>query len=468
MDLLVVSLALIVQITLLSICLSRYGFAPLPTLALVYIVVAQICLMLVRYEVVDYPFLDYYTRGGYTTYFVNVTLIMLSASVAIFAQFFKDIRAGRSSRMAMPHLDLRRIEPIISAANFGFGIFCLGFLGVMALVLDWSIVWFNTIYLLMTRPNEVVTVGRLGALLSLMPFIGILAAVFAAINVSMERKLPALFFGVVGLMISTYYVAAHQRVAILPPAAFFVVLAVAGQQRHLFLKLFSIAFTLFALTSALTGRGSRAHGLSTLPNVFTNIADANFFDLATGLVLNMTEGIFVLAESLVQDPTYATIYKVLSFSPLPSSIDKFQAANDLYQVRITQYVPLSGYSEAYFFGFAYISFLILFFFLAIRIYKKLLPKNQYVALACGLLILLAFVQLFAYPLRNGLKALWIATIVGSAALFYYRNHRPHQAKILPGLRAQGSAPVLGRARPVRSGTLTPAEERALHLVRRPR
>ncbi|MBZ9937884.1 hypothetical protein LB518_16410 [Mesorhizobium sp. BR1-1-16] len=469
METAVVMVLLAIQIAYISLSVSRFGFAPFPTLAVVYLFVAQISLIAVKWEILEYPFLQYYTRGGYITYFMPVISVYFAISSAVMAIFAKDMRTHQSTKFAAQQIDVRQIDRLLPAVNFGFGVFMVIYVFIMVLILDWSIVWSNSVYLLMTRPNDVVTVSGVGFLLSLMPFAAILAAVLAAINISLSRTAWGIFFGVVALMGTFYYIGAHQRVALLPPVAFFVVLSVVGRRTHLFLRSLSAVLAVFSLTSALAGRGSGTHGISTIFDAFVRAVGSDLLDTASSLMLNLTEGIFVVAESLVGEPVYPLLYKILSFSPLPSVIDNFQSISRVSQVRITRYVPYSGYVELYNFGIVFLLAFVLFFWISIRIYKNVLKRNQYIGLACGFLILLGLIQLFAYPLRNGLKPLWIADIVGVGALLYYRGRKtaePQQATLDPGLqRALVRRDVPLPTRPLPAGPLS-AAHRGASLPRR--
>lgn len=441
MDSVLVSFALIVQIACLALALSRYGFAPFPTLALVYLTMSQISLVLVVNEIWEYPFLQYYTRGGYIDYFARVIFIYTGVSIAIMLFFAREIASGKSQKIRLPKIDLMILQKRIGPFNAGFGAFVVIYLFVLSMLLDWSIVWSNSTYLLMTRPVAVITVKGAGFVLSILPFVGILCAVVSAINLSIGRKAPAIGFLFIALLVTLYYIAAHQRVALLPSVAFFVVLSVVGQKPYYLLRGMAGALAVISQASALSGRGSGSHGIVSIPDAFTGIAQADLGGLLSGLMLNVTEGIFVLSEAFTRSPTYPFIYKILSFSPFPSAIDNFATVNVLYQQRLTRYVPLSGLAEAYFFGPAFLAALIVMFWIGLTIYRKVIRRNQYIGLAVGLLLVLATVTIFAYPLRNALKPYWISVVIGSAALVYFRRHPEKRA---PALDHQLQSALAGR------------------------
>ncbi len=450
----IVLIALVIQVASIIVAATRYGFSPFPTLAVIYLTLAQMSLLLVSTGVWDYPFLQVYTRGGYQDYFLRTILIYSFISLAIMAAFAGEIASGKSQKLKLPKVDLSRIARAMGTFNLGFAVFVVCYFAILSLVLDWSIVWANSIYLLMTRPQAVITVKGLGLLLSLLPFVGIVAGVVAAINISVKKPGAAILFAVVALMITLYYIGAHQRVALLPSVAFFVVLSVVGQKRHLFLRGGAGVLAVVSQASALSGRNSGSHGLSSIPDAFTGIAQADILDLLSGLIMNVTEGIFVLAEGFTRSPEWPMIYKVLSFSPLPSAIDGFADVNFTYQQRLTRYVPLSGWSEAYFFGPFFLAALIVLFWGGLMIYRKVLKRNQYIGLAVGLLLLLAIIMIFAYPLRNAFKPYWLSVIIGSVALLYYRN-KPIKRPAAVDRSVQMALAGPGRLRPARPALQRP-------------
>jgi len=426
--------AVAVEVVLIIIAFRRFGFAPLPGLALVYFLVAQISLMLVYHGIAFNAFLESYSRGGIYTYYFETMMLYFAASLLVVLSFWKGMVGSGAQRIGAIHVDIARFATVMPMINVSVGALTAIVLATFATVADWGMIWSNDTYLSMTRA-DVITVPSFAILPNLMPLFGIVAAVLGAINLAMRRPLPAIYFNFVWVAISIYFLASHQRVAIVPPAAMVVVLSIVSTGSHPIAKILTITYTVFAYAIALTGRGSAAHhGLSSLFEASEQFAGLGIFDLATKLLLNGTEGAFVVAEGFARDASYPPIYEILSFSPLPSFIDKFSEINRLYQVRLSPYAPFSGITEAYFFGPAYLVALIALYLGAFWIYRRVTERNRYLGLAIGLLVLLATIQVFAYPLRNSLKPLWVGVIIGAAALVYLPRPRVVQ-QISPQLRA---------------------------------
>jgi hypothetical protein len=434
--------AVAVEVVLIIIALRRFGFAPLPGLALIYFLVAQISLTLVYNDLAFNAFMESYSRGGVYTYYFQTMMLYFAASILMAASFWKGMFRSGAQRVGSIHVDITRFAKVMPMINAAVGALTGIVLIVFAMVADWEMIWSNYTYLSMTRA-DVITVPSFAILPNLLPLFAIVTAVLGAINLAMRRPIPAIFFNVIWVAISLYFLASHQRVAIVPPAAMVVVLSIVSTGSHPIAKILTITYTVLAYAVALTGRGRTAHhGLSSLFEVSDQFSGFGLFDLATKLLLNVSEGAFVVAEGFARAASYPPIYKILSFSPLPSFIDKFSEINRLYQVRLSPYAPFSGITEAYFFGPAYLTALIVIYLGAFWIYRRVTERNRYLGLAIGLLVLLATVQVFAYPLRNSLKPLWMGVVIGVVALVYLPKPKAVQ-QISPQLRAT----LMGGANP---------------------
>ncbi len=424
----------VVEIALLIRAYQKFGFAPLPTLVMVYFILAQVSLTLVTNDLAIYEFAMTFSRGGIYRYYLQTILLYFSAFMIVTASFASGMFGSHSQKIGSIHFDIEKISAFIPLANVIVGTFAVLFLTLFAIVADWSVIVSNYTYLMMTG-DAVLTVGGFSLMPKVMPMLGILFGVMSAINLAARRHLASLFFFVIWLMISIYYVASHQRVALLPAVAFVVVLSVLSRRPYILLKVVVIFYAMFAQAAALAGRGGATHhGLSSLFEISENFGDTGIVEIVTKLLLNITEGVFVVAEGFARNADYPAIYKILSFSPLPSFIDKFSAINRLYQERLSVYAPFSGITEAYFFGPIFMGILVGVYVGAFWVYRKVLERNNYLGLAVGLLIVLSVTQLFSYPLRNSLKPAWMAIGIGLIGMFYIPKPKP-TASIDPAFRA---------------------------------
>jgi hypothetical protein len=129
-------------------------------------------------------------------------------------------------------------------------------------------------------------------------------------------------------------------------------------------------------------------------------------------IYNFFTGGFVMAEAFQRvNLYYPPIYKLLSFSPLPSIIDGFSEVRH-YQHRLFIYGPFSSFAEAYHFGWTY--FLVFFLILAIVLYQttKMWRENPNIV---SFVLLTPFYYsvflMFSYPIRSVFRWLILALLV---------------------------------------------------------
>jgi hypothetical protein len=150
----------------------------------------------------------------------------------------------------------------------------------------------------------------------------------------------------------------------------------------------------------------------------TNLTGFSTFELLfINSIANIFGGVIVFAHTLTLSPaTYPSLYKFLSFSPLPSIIDNFSSIRDA-QVRINKYGPYNSIAEAYWFGANY--FLAFFAFVATCVFyiekfwwkAKNLNFGTYKAYSAFIFLTFSFFMINQYPLRNSLRWLFLSFLI---------------------------------------------------------
>jgi hypothetical protein len=202
---------------------------------------------------------------------------------------------------------------------------------------------------------------------------------------------------------------------------------------------------LLAFSIAIETRGQSVFGLSCLGG---NIAEGiiNLPANAASLIFNALWGVYLLfcisSSSLPHD--YSLQYKILSFSPLPSIVDRFDTILPLEQIRLASYIPYSAFGEAIVFGPAWVLLLLCLllavftvmdlFFLQCSFATPPRREEQTVSLLIPLLPLAMASQ---YPIRNCMRLFYILLAVGTAMILIRRGRAP-------AFRARDTRPIRNR------------------------
>lgn len=436
----VLIIVLLAEVLAVMFTVRRFRFLPSPSLILIWIVLGQVVLWLARERVINYSFLLTYARGGVFNHFYAAeyfySLLFFFFFVCHFGLGRNIERDGRGRLMIS-----RKALMIINLLSLCIVVFCLGSL---SLLIDWSIAWQNSQYLSMTNRDIIISNPLWRGLIGVLMPVGIISATLSATNLVQRSFFWSIIFAMAAACPVFYFLASHSRVAAVPLVVFVIVinLASTGSRKILSVVLSLIAFA--TIISAITGREAGVHGISTIPNILSNIAGSRSSIVDT-IVPNVFEGAFVLAEGLTLNPEYPTIFKVLSLAPTPSIIDGFDQIRDIYQVRLSKYAPLSGYAEAYLFGIPYMIFAGIIVFISVRLTFKIVNTNRTLFLLCNTFLFIGFYITNAYPLRNGLKSFWMAdAIVIGFILWRSVSIQQTFSKLSKGNRQRRDSSIAGR------------------------
>lgn len=290
-----------------------------------------------------------------------------------------------------------------------------------AFAIDQSIAWYNTRYLLIGTSAGLAVQNTLTTLIhSGAQTLGIVALFGFSMSLFTGRRLMTLGF----LPVVAWYVLVALATSSRNAAIFaFIPALVAAVVLHRWrwpVALSFVGLALIFLLMALVGRNMGRFGFSMIGDYFV-AAVQTAPDRGLQLLANLTQGIFVTNDGFLLNPQHQDLYKVLSFSPLPSFIDGFDDIRRIMEIRLHYYVPMSAITEVIAFGPSYAAAAALTFMLLVRLCIVAAKRRMF---ALSLLMsgwtFLIFVQATAYPLRNVYRQGLIAIAVLVAVLYLVR------------------------------------------------
>jgi hypothetical protein len=285
---------------------------------------------------------------------------------------------------------------------------------VHAAVLDWNLYWHTTVYTVQTS-SELMGITFFPAVYyhKFMPIVAIIACVLLFYLISEGKAALSILALFVFLYCWIYQLTAHSRWAaaslLLGVSAYAMI---HEKNRRLYL-LSTLPLGALALIYVRIGRQSGNHGLSTIWSNFGNFDMALLPQYFVGGTYNVLQGIFTTAASFASRfADYPEIYKLLSFSPLPSSLDQFDYFHALYEVRVSSTIPLSAWVEAARFGYLFQAILLGTVFGVMKLNTKLLGLNRSVVSSTASFIILALVIfLGSYEVRNVYRFLIVVALI---------------------------------------------------------
>jgi hypothetical protein len=305
------------------------------------------------------------------------------------------------------------------------------------LVVNWKHVWLNHTYLLM-NDHRVLSIDTAGTrfLMAIFPFIGFLVFALFAVYAAGRQKYISLALFPLALFDYAYQAGAHSRKAVMYLLVFAIISLLLKRRKSIFIvTLFAAAFT---LAFCLGGRSYGDEGLSTFAETGPILATYAKINPADGF-LNIFEGAFVTTELFSTHHESATIYKLLSFSPLPSFIDGFAQIRAANLHKLGRYSPPSAVYEAWSFGIGYVLLLLLPQVIGGRLAVNLIGRGSSpIAVAANLLMALASYVQFTYPVRTVYRYFVIALFVALLGTFANR------LQVLPERKLDGRPPGRGR------------------------
>ncbi|WP_139062224.1 hypothetical protein [Ochrovirga pacifica] len=161
--------------------------------------------------------------------------------------------------------------------------------------------------------------------------------------------------------------------------------------------------------SALQGRQKYQQGISQIPRNISLIQSTGMDEIKF-YARNIFGGAWVFSEAKDMNGDYPEKYKVLSFSPFPSSIDNFSSYLK-YQNRISVFEPYSANVEVYHFGGGYILLYFLILLIGLSLLNKTIKENRFIGYLMALPAYLFFIAYQQYPLRSNFRYFFISIIL---------------------------------------------------------
>lgn len=302
----------------------------------------------------------------------------------------------------------------------------LAICGVLVLVhaaaIDWTALWYNRRYLLLSSTLGLSINNEFTALVQeLALLVGVVSAFGFAASLSTGHRFMALGFAIV---LGWHVVLALANSGRSAAVYLFVVAAVAAVMMRRWRWIVASGFAslaLLCLLMALAGRQARAFGISVIADhMWAAIKSAPQRMLV--VLGNLTQGIFVTNDGFILNPQHQERYKLLSFSPFPSVVDGFESVRRIAEIRLHTYVPMSAITEVVAFGPLYAAAAALSLVLGIRLSILAAQRGQVLlSVLTGAWLFLIFVQAGAYPMRNVFRQELIAIVALVIAMWVPRR-----------------------------------------------
>ncbi|MBI1220671.1 MAG: hypothetical protein GC186_19240 [Rhodobacteraceae bacterium] len=264
--------------------------------------------------------------------------------------------------------------------------------------------------------------GSIGALSVVSPFtifvqlafkfVGLIAFVLFAAAISSRNKLATAILAMPCAWFLVFEIAEHSRYSV-------VYLGIGGgvllfSRRRVASAVFFLAMAA-SYVNALFGRASGANGLSHVGDIVKYLDQFRFTDLLE-FFTNMFEGAYVQGEVFIwRGPMPVDIYRILSFSPLPSFIDGFRTYAAPHTPRFETFVPMGATGEVYLFGWPYFAlyyFVVAWAYLAVN---SLFARRSFgLFVACFAIFSLATYLQFAYPVRLVFRFYLLVVVLASS------------------------------------------------------
>ncbi len=319
------------------------------------------------------------------------------------------VAANKSVNLRQVFSEDRRISAMLGPAALAISVVTL----TRLMTVDPEILWSNNQYLLIASRAGLVINNPIFALAATLSGVTmVLAGVFFACAILMRNGTMAVILGANLFALNVIALAGASRTAVIPAAAVAVTLFLFGAKKHKIAAGLLVLLGLTFVAVALIGRSIDEFGISSIPKYFVVLLSEEGSSYIGGVLLNLSQGIFVTTDSIYLGGSFPLEYKVLSFSPFPSLIDGFNAIRTRYQIRLHLFVPMSAFGEVYNFGWMWVLGFALFLGALFRANAKMdAAKNPFISIISSLLIFVFFVMANAYPMRNVFRQFLIAYLL---------------------------------------------------------
>lgn len=402
----VVTLAALILVIFLPISAKRVAAGDLRFSPLFFVLMFLLVSILSSYEIIYSEFARLWSQEGAIIfsnyniiYFSFISIAIILASPEIFKSNFKiakiDIKLGNFGN---------NVYFLISAIF----IFAISILHIFAI--DLNGIHFSSQYLFINSINILEHQNSFTAFIHTGRVIfGVIAFSLLGIAIASNNKLALFILALPCMWYFTITFAGHSRFTVAFAGATAGILFVSGKRR--LAGIFGV-LALIAYSSALAGRNSGTHGLSVIwSSALTGLSPS--FEQIQRIITNFFEGVYNQGEVFLHiHREHPDIYKMLSFSPLPSFIDGYSSNALPSQLRYHTFVPIGATSEVLMFGWQYA--LIYWSFVAIIyriVIKSFSSSNIYIPIVALVIFLFAFYAQFTYPTRWVVRPYILAALI---------------------------------------------------------
>ncbi len=293
-------------------------------------------------------------------------------------------------------------------------------------ILNTEILWSTQNYLEIASIRGLNSITPLNVLVQMLSkYVGVFSFICLGVSIVTRNKLAIAMSIIPATWFMLFDIAGHSRFAVVHAGVLASILLFDSRASSKFLGFIFLGLAFLNLINALAGRSSGSHGLSSLTDFFTYAANVFTADLGR-LFGNVFEGAFVQGEVFMyENVQHDPLYKWLSLSPFPSSIDGFAHRARHMTFSFVSFVPMSATGEAYLFGLPYaaVYYLVVFtaYFMTVRAMRLgkiglFFPMFMSVTLA-------TYLQ-FSYPIRNVFRFFILAILIYTGSSIWRQLRKP--------------------------------------------
>lgn len=280
-----------------------------------------------------------------------------------------------------------------------------------------NLLWMNNQYKLLSNATAL----QLPLAASL---INVLAGIFAIVLLIIIILLikSGRYFMAIGLLPMFLYfftlkIAANSRWGPLIVASSIPFLYKRGSLKSMLLIFFTAFFSLMFFLGVLFGRngGTNTQGISAIySNISNGINGAAFlFPKILGSTFSGAWNFDLTLQKFdSKTVVYDAEYKLLAFSPLPSTLDGYDEIKDRNILKILSYAPVGAFGELYYFGILYFLLFLLFLFFSLRFCNRVVIKHNLLGILVVSPFYLFFLKIQEYPIRNSFRYILLALVAG--------------------------------------------------------
>ncbi|TGY93149.1 hypothetical protein [Marinicauda pacifica] len=424
----------ILSIFVLLICNKRYGLISPSGMVISLIILNIIGFVLVEFYKIhsDSQIIHSY-KFDYSYIPIQMPFIIYYSIALLFFIFISELSRARKQSPARFAFSIPRTKSTFIISFFAISSLLI-VAGIHAIITDMSFLKTYNLYLQLRDPRFFNIDNRaLQVIHGSVGFLGFISAGALFLSIKLRNIILVTMSIIVFSYFGAFQAASLSRWLALQIGFLVLLLLSDNKTRTNIITIIGLFAAPAAYFGAMNGRDSNDLGIGAFFQGIFSGASSDFF---IHTIANIFGGGLVFSEAATRSgTTYPFIFKILSFSPLPSAIDNFQSVRAIHDVRINIFGPFSTYAELYWFD---PQWLILFLIITgASLYTSQRAWNiSSNKLSTRVLALLSFSMtvyghLFThqYPIRSSLRWIIIAGILGCISI--YIEHKDQRSKPRP-------------------------------------